>query len=261
MAQLVFDTATATRIEAAYFAGDAVRRRRIVREALRTAPGDRVADVGCGPGFYCAELAGEVGPSGSVAGIDSSPAMLCLAGRRCSGYGQVELHQAAATSLPLGDHSADAAISVQVLEYVADVRAALHELHRVLRPGGRIVVWDIDWATVSLHSQDEPRMRRVLQAWDGHLAHRSLPRTLVPQLRAAGFADVAAAAYAFATTEFDPDSYGFVLVPIIEAFVAGRDGISPEAAHQWAAEQRRLGERGEFYFSSPQFCFTARKPG
>jgi hypothetical protein len=58
MGQLVFDDATATRIEAAYFAGDAVRRRRIVREALRAAPGDRVADVGCGPGFCCAELAG-----------------------------------------------------------------------------------------------------------------------------------------------------------------------------------------------------------
>jgi SAM-dependent methyltransferase len=159
-------------------------------ELSRTVTGDdivRFAQIGGGryplhddPAAARASRFGEIIVRGGltnaiVNAADSSPAMLCLAARRCSGYGQVELHQADATSLPLGDDSADAAISVQVLEYVADVRAALHELHRVLRPGGRIVAWDIDWATLSLHSQDEPRMRRVLQAWGGHLAHRSLP--------------------------------------------------------------------------------------
>jgi SAM-dependent methyltransferase len=186
--------------------------------------------------------------------------MLSLAARRCAGYHHVELYEADARSLPLEDASVDAAISVQVLEYVGDVDAALRELHRVLRPGGRLVVWDIDWATLSVHSENEPLTRRVQQAWDEHLAHRSLPRTLAARLRAAGFADVAAQAHAFATTEFDPDSYGVVLIPIIEAFVAGRDGVGREEAHGWASEQRRLGERGEFYFASTQFCFSARKP-
>jgi len=60
--QLVFDEDWARRIEAAYEIEDAVRRRRIVRDALAAVPGERIADVGCGPGFYCAELAEDVGP-------------------------------------------------------------------------------------------------------------------------------------------------------------------------------------------------------
>jgi SAM-dependent methyltransferase len=260
MTQLVFDEATAGRIEAAYHAGDAVRRRALVREALAAAPGEHIADVGCGPGFYCRELAEEVGPSGSVVGVDASVAMLELASRRCAALPNVTLSQGEATSLPLADGSVDAAVCAQVLEYVQDVASALGEMRRVLRPGGRAVIWDIDWATVSWHARDEARMRRVLETWDEHLTHRSLPRTLGAQLRAAGFERVDARAHAFATTEFTADGFGVLVIPLIEAFVAGRNRITPEDARAWAAEQHQLGERGEFYFASTQFCFTARKP-
>jgi arsenite methyltransferase len=260
VSQLVFDDDAAKRIEALYLIGDAVRRRAIVRAALGASPGERVLDVGCGPGFYCAELLEDVGPSGAVVGVDGSAPMLGLAARRCAGHDKVEFHEADAASLPVEDAAFDAALSVQVQEYVPDVAASLAELARVLRPGGRTLVFDVDWATLSLHSEEPALTERVLEAWDEHLAHPSLPRTLAPKLRAAGFEDVHMQAHPFVTVDFDPDSYGAAIVPFIGAFVPGRQGLTEEDARAWVAGQRALGERGEFYFAVTQCCFTARKP-
>jgi arsenite methyltransferase len=258
--QLVFDDNAAREIERMYLIADALRRRAIVRERLGAATGERILDVGCGPGFYCAELAEEVGPSGSVVGVDGSASMLALAERRCGPFGNVELLEGEATTLPLEDESFDAALSVQVQEYVPDIAASLTELHRVLRPAGRVLIYDVDWGTLSVHADDPERNERVLRAWDEHLAHPFLPRTLTEQLRAAGFEDVQMTAHAFATNDFDSNSYyGATLVPFIGAFVAGRQGISVEEATGWIEEQRALGERGEFYFAVTQFCFTARR--
>lgn len=260
MSQLVFDADAARRIERMYRIGDAVRRRGIAREALGAGSGERILDVGCGPGFYCAELLEEVGPSGSVTGVDGSQAMLELAARRCAGHENIGFHEGDAVSLPVEDACFDGALCVQVLEYVADPTAALAEMYRALRPGGRVLVWDIDWTAFSLHSEDPVRMERVLRAWDEHLAHPSLPRTLGPRLRSAGFHDIRMQAHAFAALDFDPEAYyGAAIVPFIGTFVVGRNGLTEEEAKAWVGEQRELGERGEFYVASTQFCFTAIK--
>jgi arsenite methyltransferase len=258
MSQLVFDEDAARQVESVYRIREAQQRRRTVRETLGARPGERVLDVGCGPGFYCAELAGEVGPSGSVVGVDGSEAMLALAGRRCAELGNVELRAGDATALGVADADFDAALCVQVLEYVADTRAALAELHRALRSGGRVLVWDIDWATFSM--QDDELTRRVHTAWDEHLTHTSLPRTLAPSLRAVGFDDVRAQAHPLATVAFDPETYGGAIVPFIATFVGGRAGVTEDEAAAWLEAQRALDQRGEYYFAVMQVCFTAVKP-
>ena len=259
MSQLQFDADTARRIEALYQIQDAVRRRELVRAALAAVLGDRVLDAGCGPGFYRLELSQTVGSSGSVVGVDSSPAMLQLAQARCAGRDNVGLLEGEATALPVESATFDGAVCVQVLEYVADVDAALVELHRALRPGGRAVVWDVDWATVSMHSRDTALTTRVLRAWDEHLADPALPRTLGARLRSTGFEDVRVEAHVFAASGRDPERFGVALVPFIATFVAGRRGIGEAEAEAWGAEQRELMERDEFYFASTQFCFTATK--
>jgi ubiquinone/menaquinone biosynthesis C-methylase UbiE len=260
MAQLIFDEDTSRAIERMYEIGDARRRRALAREALAAAAGDRVLDVGCGPGFYCAELLAEVGATGSVVGIDDSEAMLALAERRCADAANVEFHNAGATSLPVPDASVDRALCVQVLEYVADPALALAEMYRALRPGGRVVIWDVDWATASVHARDAARSERVLRAFDEHLAHPSLPRVLASQLRAAGFSDPRVQAHAFASAELDPDRYVVAILAVIRSFVPGHQGVTDEEAGAWLAEQRELGERGEFFMSVTQFCFAATKP-
>ncbi|HEY7730536.1 MAG TPA: methyltransferase domain-containing protein [Gaiellaceae bacterium] len=257
--QFQFDADAAKRIEALYHIRDAVHRRELVRKALGAVGGDRILDVGCGPGFYCLELSEIVGSSGSVVGVDSSLAMLQLARARCASRDNVGLIEGEATALPVESGTFDGAICVQVLEYVSDVDAAVAELHRALRPGGRAVVWDVDWATVSIHSLDSTLTTRVLRAWDEHLAVPSLPRTLGAHLRSAGFEDVRMEAHAFAASGRDPQRYGAALIPFIAAFVAGRQGIGEVEAEAWGEEQHKLMERDEFYFASTQLCFTATK--
>jgi SAM-dependent methyltransferase len=260
MTQLVFDESLAEQLEVVYRTRDVLRRRALIRRALDVQPGERVLDVGCGPGFYVAELLEEVGSEGSVVGVDNSAAMLAVAAHRCEGRRGVSFHEADVLSLPVESASFDRALCVQVLEYVEDVEAALAEVHRALRPGGRLVVWDVDWETVSWHSSDPDRMARVLRAWDAHLAHPSLPRTLTARLRAAGFEQVRMEGHTFATNRFDSDSYGGALVPVLERYVAGRGEIDDEELQAWVADQRQIDERGEFYFVCVQFGFTATKP-
>lgn len=80
--------------------------------------------------------------------IDRSAAMLDLARDRCELLSQVSLTAADATALPIADGSIDAATAVQVYEYVEHLESAPAELVRVLRPGGRAVVYDTDFASI-----------------------------------------------------------------------------------------------------------------
>jgi len=87
------------------------------------------------------ELLDQVGREGSVTGVDRAPAMLAVAAKRAEGRDNVAFYEADATNLPVPDGAFDAALSVQVVEYVPDASAALAEMHRALRPGGRVVIW------------------------------------------------------------------------------------------------------------------------
>jgi arsenite methyltransferase len=254
MPQLEFNEELAAQMEVIYSRPDILRRRALVHEALGASPGDRVLDAGCGPGFYVAETLERVGPEGSVVGVDASEPMLALAAKRCEGHDNVAFEQGDVTALPVADADFDRALSVQVLEYVADIPAALAELFRVLRPGGRVLIWDVDWATVSWHSEDPARMQRFLAAWDKHLTDPTLPRTLSAQLRAAGFEDVEMQGHAFVTDILSEETYAGALVPMMAGFVG------TDEAQEWAEEQRQLAARREAYFACIQFCFTGTRP-
>ena len=105
---------------------------RPLREALRGAPGRRLADIGGGTGNYALALRDE---GWQPVVIDRSPAMLT----RASSKG-LETLQADAQRLPLGDETFDAAMMISMLHHVEDRRAALAEARRILRPGGRLVL-------------------------------------------------------------------------------------------------------------------------
>ncbi len=116
-----------------------------LREVLEPAPGERVLEIGPGTGYYTLDLAEWVGPDGTVEIFDLQQEMLEHTMRRAAerGLSNVSPTQGDATALPHEADSFDAAVLTAVLGEIPDGDAALREIRRVLRPGGRLVVGEL----------------------------------------------------------------------------------------------------------------------
>jgi SAM-dependent methyltransferase len=109
---------------------------RLVIELAALSGSETVADLGCGNGVYLAELTRR-GHAGPLLGLDLSPGMLRAARKRAPG---ARLLAADAMALPLRDDSADVVVAAHMLYHVPDPPAAVRELRRVIRSGGRVLV-------------------------------------------------------------------------------------------------------------------------
>jgi ubiquinone/menaquinone biosynthesis C-methylase UbiE len=107
--------------------------------------GERVLDVACGTGIIALDAAARVSPGGDVVGVDLSGSMIAAAQRRAmqQHFTNVSFERMDAEQLRLPDNSFDVALCALGLMYLPSPERALLEMHRVLRPGGRIVlaVW------------------------------------------------------------------------------------------------------------------------
>ena len=107
--------------------------------------GERVVDVGSGGGFDSFVAAHQVGSAGRVIGVDMTEEMLSKSRTTAAemGLAHVEFREGLAERLPVDDEWADVVINNGVINLCADKRAAFTEIHRVLRPGGRLQFADI----------------------------------------------------------------------------------------------------------------------
>jgi arsenite methyltransferase len=107
--------------------------------------GERIVDVGCGGGIDSLIAGRMVGLSGHVIGVDMTPAMLAKARASATAahLSTVEFREGFGEALPVDDEWADVVISNGVLNLMPDKDAALREMARVLKPGGRIQIGDI----------------------------------------------------------------------------------------------------------------------
>ena len=154
MTQLQFDEATSRLMEEFNASAGATRRRTRLLEVLALKPGEHVLDVGSGPGHYAFAMASAVGDTGRVAGVDNAKDSIETAQRRCAGLGNVSFHLGDAVDLPFAEATFDAVIATQTFEYLPNVGAALVEIFRVLKSGGRVLIHDTEWDAWAWNSRD-----------------------------------------------------------------------------------------------------------
>ncbi len=246
-------------LDNAYRGADITRRRLANFSALDPHPADTIVDIGCGPGWLTVELARAVGRDGTIIAVDPSPDMRDAATDRCADHPNVQIIAGEANALPLPNSTADRAVSVQVFEYLIDIPGALAESHRVLRPGGRLVIGDIHFDTWAWHSDDPARMARVIAAWDNHLTERCVPALLPAMLHDAQFVVRDIATYTCCDATLRPDGLAMMLLHIIPPYIVRKGLISKAEAEAWAAEQHELAAAGRFFFSLTHIITTARK--
>jgi ubiquinone/menaquinone biosynthesis C-methylase UbiE len=213
--------------------------------------GARVLDVGCGTGVVTRDLGRRVGARGAVVGVDPSRAFVREArrsARRDEGGAPRSFRVADGLRLPFRAASFDAALAVTVLLHVPESDRVLAEMLRVTRPGGRVAVLDQDFGTLVLDLPDRALTRRIL---DGHAeryyANPWSGRTLVRQLRAAGFRRVRGRVFVVAEPRCD-EYVRSLLARRVD--LASRWGIiTPVEGQRWLASADAAAARGEFYMS------------
>ena len=234
------------------------RLRSTAAELLRPQPGHRLIDAGCGTGEVVRELARIVATAGAVVGVESSSVMLAEARRRAHASPSVEFAQGDITALEFADATFNGAICERVFQHLDDPAAALAELVRVTRPGGRIVVIDSDWGMHAVHGADPVLTRTIVDYWCDLANNGCAGRQLGALFAAAGMREPTIVTDTIVST----DGQRAMLPPItLMASSAAASGVIDEVeAATWLADLASAGQRGEFCWAVTLFAVAATRP-
>jgi ubiquinone/menaquinone biosynthesis C-methylase UbiE len=146
--------------------------------------GDRVLDVGCGPGYFARMLAGVVGREGSVVGIDAAPEMTDYASRKARGLPNCRFEPGTADSLAFPDAAFDVVVSSLVMHHIPEEARlqAVSEMGRVLRPGGTLLLADF--------AIPKRGVWRTIASLTGHATMERRVPALEPLVAEAGFGEL-----------------------------------------------------------------------
>ena len=218
--------------------------------------GAHILDVGCGLGHEAQRLAQLAGPQGRVVGIDKSELMIEESRRRAVDRSSpVEFAAMDACRLDFPEHTFDLCRAERVLRYIENPQQVIHEMARVARPEGRIVIFDFDSAGLVVDAPDPVLTRRIGRLLGDAVPHGWIGRQLVRLFKEAGLLDVAA----FPQTSFLPFSvYKIVAGGTLEEAVQAGDISSTDVARWWA-DLEQVNQEDNFFAAFLGFIVSGRK--
>jgi ubiquinone/menaquinone biosynthesis C-methylase UbiE len=220
-------------------------------ELFAPAEGERLLDAGCGIGEVARQLGARVGAGGSVAAVDRSEHAVSAARSRRDG-GPVTYTVGDITALDFSDDYFDGARCERVLQHVPDSDAAIKELARVTRPGGRVCVIDTDWSSAAgdgFGHLDEVKGIFFPEGHDG-----SAGRVVRSRMVRAGLQEITVLPM---TLRFTSPADAAVVSPYFNRAVV-RDRLPVDLFDSFFASVERSANRGDFLFAFTMWICVGR---
>jgi ubiquinone/menaquinone biosynthesis C-methylase UbiE len=256
---MVYDQVLSNKQGEVALCADMVAQRARMHGALGLRPGERVLEIGSGNGIMAREMAETVGKDGWVTGVDISSAMVTQARAHCVQFPNAFFVEGDAVALPIPSGSSDVVTITQCLCFVSDLEAAVAEIHRVLRAGGRVVILETDWDTLVWNSSNPALMKRVMDGYKAAYADAFLPRRLGKLLEGAGITVTGHDQFAMLNWRYEPDSYSGHLIEFTKELVQQSNKLNPEELIDWEKSIMATAERNEYFFSLNRYIFACSK--
>ena len=219
----------------------------------------RILEVGCGLGGDAVEVAGMIGEGGYVLAMDSSRGMIERAYEATGKGVSIRCCLGDACRLPFADSSFDGARADRVLQHIAEPRRAFSEMVRVVRAGGRVVVYEPDWGTFIIQGGDGEVSRTMAQLLGETFPSGWIGRQLPGFFREEGLWGIEVRPETFTTDDLDLASRVFDLVNNAHrAEATGR--VSEGEAEDWLEDLRVAKYHGRFFCSYTGFLVSGVKP-
>jgi ubiquinone/menaquinone biosynthesis C-methylase UbiE len=203
----------------------------------------RVLDVGCGTGDDARGMAARVAPGGLVVGIDNSEAMIAEAQKRAD-TSLTEFRVADAMQLSFGDATFDASRADRSLMHVPDAQRVLVEMARVTKPGGRVVVFEVDFETLTIDADDRMLARKISHTWCDGFKNGWLGRRMPRHFRELGLKHIAVMPYVMVLT---PGMLLPLLGPATTQRAVEKGTITASEASAWLGHLDELQRTGRFF--------------
>ena len=210
---------------------------------LNLTAGLKVLDIGCGIGGATFPIAEIIGPTGLAAGVDISTALIEVAKCRAGNRPGLEFRVGEAGAIPYPNAFFDVARTERVFLYVPDRLAAIHEMKRVVKPGGHLSLIDTDLDSTAIYSKKPALTRKLTSVVAASVPNPNSGRELPGLARQAGLKNIQTETFAVRSVhEFLGRVMDGALAKAVE------NGIVPRSeVDEWLAEQASLDACGDFF--------------